>query len=805
MTNKHRKTTFILLFLILVFVAFTAGGHTPYRPVVVFYNDYPDRPVSQFVAGHFGIMTTELAKSYLVVAYRYFSSDPLSPSEQKSFMAQPNLHPFYALKPLAEDDWKKELRASPMQRWVRARAQFRKEPPPFRFASNSDYTPDWWEYDNGENCQSDAFLTAVRTLRARARIFGPKSQELQEWISGQDQVFLNCQEQNGGTYTVAFPQPVSLTASPLLRADRAYQTAAADFYAGNDNEAISEFQAIAKDPQSPWHEWGSYLAARVVLRSAFYARVLSPPDEGYTFNPERLQEADERFRVVERETQNGSIRRSSRGLLSFIAFRLRPEEQTRAVAQRISRGESGEQFGQNVEDLVLMLQKEFGSIPDFPGINPYSKEYKERARVWRNSRLDALQDLRASSELMDWMYTMTGWAPEFSRRHAIAQWRSRKTLPWLVAAISLVEGSNPATPELIETAAGVSPNSPAYLTLLYHRARLLRERGDLSSARQLLDRALANSQGWPVSSINLLKKERFQAAADLEDLARFAWRQPVGFSNGAMKNGESEYCDPDGWDVKCEPNLFLDPSSKAFLPQLDSDSAITLGEHLPINLLVQLIHSPALPPTLRARMAPAVWSRAAFLDRPELAASVSGEVIAARPELKPYLDSYQRAGSVNERQFLAAYAIAHFPGLRPYVEGPSPRVTRFDYADNYRDNWWCQKSGLNEFLWFDDDGEPVQRPNAVPDPPFLSPDERQAAKLEAQQLAAVASGNWLSDILINWAMAHPQDPHSPEALHFAWRAMRFACDGTTKRSREVVILLHKRYPDSPCTKKTKVW
>ena len=794
MTDESRGTILVLLLSMLILAVITAESHTPYRPEAVFSTNHPDRQVSQFVAGHLGILTPELADSYRVVAYRYFNGKPLSPLEQKSFMAQPNLHPFYALKPLEEDDWKKEIRASPVHRWVRARAQFRKGKPPVRSARE-----DWWEYTDGENCQGGAFLTAIRTLRARARTFGAQSGELQEWISGQDQVFLNCPEQYSDTRTVAFPEPVSLTASPLLRADRAYQTAAADFYGGNDNEAISEFEAIAKDTQSPWHEWGSYLAARVVLRSAFYARVLSPSDQGYTFDPERLQQAEQRFRAVQSETHNPTIRRSARGLLSFIAFRSRPEEQTRAVAQCISRGESVEQFGQDVEDLVLMLQKEFGSTPDFPGINPYSKEYKERATAWRNARFEALQDFRTSSDLMDWMYAMTGWAPEFTRRRAIAQWQSRKTLPWLVAAISLVERSDADTPELLESAAAVSPDSPAYLTLLYHRARLMRERGDLASARQLLDHALANSQGWPVSSINLLKKQRFLAAADVDDLARFAWRQPVGFSNGAVKKGETEYCDPDGWDVKCEPDLFLDASSKAFLPQLDSSPASTLNEHLPINLLVRLIHSPALPPNLRARMAPAIWSRAAILDRADLAAKVAGDAIAARPELKPYLDSYQRATQAEERKFLAAYAIAHFPGLRPYVEGPSPRVTRFDYADNYRDNWWCQKDDLIEFRWRDT----PEDSNYVPT--FLGQKERQAAKEEAKQLAAIASGNWLSDILINWAEAHPKDPNSPEAVHFAWRVMRFACDGSTKRCREAVILMHKRYPDSPWTKKTKVW
>ncbi len=804
MTNRLRKTVFTLLLLGLLLVAFTANSHTPYRPEVVFAHEFPDRPVSQFVAGHLGILTPELADSYRVVAYRYFSGKPLSLLEQKSFMAQPNVHPFYALKPYEMDhwekEWEKELQASPVRRWVRARAQFRKDKPPVSSASK-----DWWEYTDGENCQGGAFLNAVRTLRARARTFGAESRELQEWISGQDEVFLNCAERHIPTHQVFLPGGLPPSAPPLLRADRAYQIAAAHFYAGDYDEAVTEFDTIAKDTQSPWAEWGSYLAARVSLRSSFPAKFQSFYDEQGNFDRVRLQKAEESFREVERETHNRAIRRSSRGLLSFIAFRLRPEEQTRVVTQRISRGQSATQFGQDVEDFVLMLDKKFGATPDFPEIEPYTKQYSDSVRRWKDKRFQELRAFRATSDLTNWMYTMSFGAGESRCHHAVTQWQSRKTLPWLVAAISMVEGSSSAMPELLQSAEAVPPDSPAYPTLLYHRARLLRERGDATSARQLLDNALTHSQGWPVSSINLLKKQRFLLATDPDDLARFAWRRPLGYSNGAVNNAETDYCDPEGWDVKCEPNLFLNASTKEFLPQLDVVSAVTFNEHLPINLLVQLVHSPNLPPNLRARMAPAVWARALILDRPELAGSISQDAIAARPEMKSYVESYQRATQADMRRFLAAYAIAHFPGLRPYVEGPSPRLTRFDYADNYRDNWWCRKGDLLEFTWFDGDDTAKLEFDSVPDPNFLSPDQHQAAKNEARQLSAVASDNWLSDILINWAKVHPDDPNSPEALHFAWRVMRFACDGTAKRSREVVILLHKLYPDSPWTKKTKVW
>lgn len=61
-----------------------------------------------------------------------------------------------------------------------------------------------------------------------------------KWVSAQDQVFSNC----GGKAHVI---PASLNSGDAqLRADRAYQIAAAHFYCQNFDEASAEFDAIAK-------------------------------------------------------------------------------------------------------------------------------------------------------------------------------------------------------------------------------------------------------------------------------------------------------------------------------------------------------------------------------------------------------------------------------------------------------------------------------------------------------------------------------------------------------------------------------
>src|SRR5258708_37610601 len=100
--------------------------------------------------------------------------------------------------------------------------------------------------------------------------------------------------------------------------------------------------------------------------------------------------------------------------------------------------------------------------------------------------------------------------------------------------------------------------------------------------------------------------------------------------------------------------------------------------------------------------------------------------ISVRPEMKPFITQYREAKTPEERRFIAAYAIAHFPGLRPAVNGRTPRVTRFDYADNYRDNWWCSDGRPEEFhMWPESDSPP----STVPQVPFLSAEERARATM----------------------------------------------------------------------------
>ena len=82
------------------------------------------------------------------------------------------------------------------------------------------------EYESFLNCQQDAFVNATNLLNERVKLFGANSPQVQSWLTAQDTVFANCGE---GRH---IPKDAASEASdlpPLLRADHAYQIAAANF------------------------------------------------------------------------------------------------------------------------------------------------------------------------------------------------------------------------------------------------------------------------------------------------------------------------------------------------------------------------------------------------------------------------------------------------------------------------------------------------------------------------------------------------------------------------------------------------
>ncbi|HJQ37422.1 MAG TPA: hypothetical protein VKB93_09805 [Thermoanaerobaculia bacterium] len=407
----------------------------------------PDDPIDKYVDGRIGIIGREYARSHLVVAYRWLSGNPPSDEERAGF------------RDLLQWRLGETREADQHQAWDSLRAQIRgTQVPstPYRFRRFASYS-------SFENCTNESFRKAMTVLRDRVARFGVNSPAVQSWLEAQETVFSNC---NQGE---AVPKPADPALPALIRYDRAYQIAAANFYAMKYDVARVQFLAIAANKSSPWWQTARLVAARTLLRrSSIYGAMLEEPERD--------------LRAILADASMAPIHEPARQLLNYTAFHLHPEERLTELAGTLMRGAAtADEAKRALDDYTFLL--------DDP----------ERT---------------AGDDLTMWIRAFQ------SGKDATAQWKATKKVHWLAAAIAVDAPSE--VDELLAAAAKIGPDSPAYPMLAYHRMRLHRD-------RTVLDRVLAlDETKLPTSSRNLLLAQRRGIARSPAEYFRDAQVTPVG-------------------------------------------------------------------------------------------------------------------------------------------------------------------------------------------------------------------------------------------------------------------------------------
>jgi hypothetical protein len=701
--------TALLLGLTIIVASTAAHGSGFYPSEVIFAKLDPDA----FLQGHLGILH-RYPPPFLFVAYRHLTGQGLDEEERKA------LADFWGPRPEAwadQDKWMKE--------WLAARGQILGiESPMAKSGDRAVYVNPYFSY---QNCLEDTFRSALKTLNERIALFGAGSAEIREWIAGQDAVLFNCWSPK------VIPAPVSPQSDPTLRADRAYQIAAAHFYAGDFDEAEKLFRAIANDRSSPWQKIAPYLVARSIIRNATLHR--EAPDKAL------LARAEVQLETILADPRLKETYPAAKRLLGFVLYRLKPE-------QRLS------QLGS------LLLQRH----PDTLKQDLYDYELLVDDPTLRSG---------AHDDLTDWIITLQENSG-FAREHAIERWRAIGSLQWLVAVLISIEGEHAYAADALKAAAGVQPGSPAYVTVLYNRVRILIERRQRDEARKLLDGHWRDAVLKASSTIvNSFHRQRMKLARNLDEWLTHAPRRPAEIVN------------------------VEDDKEKSILSQrsyFDTDGADALNKTVPLEVLQQAASRKTVPITLRREMVLATWARAILLENAEVASKMALLLQDLHPALRKDVQYYIDAPSAEEKRFAGAYIILKYPGMRPYVGVGLSRLTPIGRIDNFRDNWWCDLKKLND---------------APPAPDFLGQSQKTVAQNEVSRLIQVGSAAaYLGRITINWAKSHPQDERVPEALHLVVRATRYGCFmelSTGNVSYEAFQLLHKRYPKSEWTKKTPYW
>jgi hypothetical protein len=707
----------------------------------------------RFYSGRLGVLQSGYNRSAMVAAWRTLSGRPLVEAERQASLHGPST----------------TGRVSAREVWMNARGTV----PGSQggFISQETFLAPTYTYIL--NCGDSALLTAAKTLDARRASLGAASPEFFEWVTAQDMVFSNCARQPN--QPPAIPQPLGPTASVLARADRAYQIAAAQFYSGQLTEAEAGFTAISHDGHSPWQRMGSYLAARAMIRQATIGGKDSAGD------PTAADRARNGLKAVIADPALSEMHASAEGLLQYLDARDDPVRALQKVASAIEKPESnGEIFAARLNDFRILM-----------------RHLRDRRAP---ESADALAPARQSSELVDWLATLESASPR-PEDHAIARWDATRSPAWLAAALMTVELGHARQGKLLDAAAQVPSTSPAYLTLAFHRGRLLLLSGDLAEARAVVGRALA-SPDVPASTANLLKAQRLLTARTLREFLEDALRTPI------LERGLGAHA-------------------------LDTDSIDILNEQLPLEMLRQIASDRALPAEVRTDILHAAFTRAVLLRDAEAVRQSVPALVKAQPELRAPFTTLNTASDDQILLDEAMLVLLAHPGLRPFVATGSGRRTTFvaggewrteplSAIDNVRDNWWCgfattPEAPVSYETQYSRRGyarqDPVMaafrpHPNEADRLVFLSDAQRGQAADEWTALQRIDTApNELGRWATKWVEDHRSDPRAPKVLYQIVRATRYGCTDarTGAISRRAFTLLHSRYGTSEWAKKAPHW
>jgi hypothetical protein len=721
------------------------------------YAMHPDFPLTKFAQGELGILEPSYARSYDVAAYRYLIGKPLIPEEQKAFTDM------WKARLLNEDaEFAYGINSPGVKDWLKAREQVAKtkvaDIDTYRKISDS---PD--EYGQFANCPESAFRTAIKTLNDRITKYGANSAYVKQWVDGQDNVFCHCGSRSYDWKTKVvgpegpFPAELPANADANLKADRAYQIAAAHFYAKNFDAAHKEFLAIAQDPNSPWQNLGLLLAARSLIRKGTLSKEV---DKG------SLAQASELLNQILKDPKLSSLHSTARGLLSFILCQTNPDGQLTELSQAVLDPAKADALRQNVYDYTFLLDS-YWDVPS-DSDQPANKKSKPMPEVLKHD------------DLSDWLYTFQNQSAE-SKARAIQRWQATHSLPWLIVVLHKATPGDKDEQEVLSAARAVPPSSPAYLTVSYYLIDLLMKANKKDEAAKELAKVLQTKM--PPSARNDFVDFQMLLSPTLAEFIKLSARKPAGL-----------FSDMNGTELPDDTDKLLDAKNYPVITQtcFVPDAADILNFSMPLKLLKDSALKCTAPVNQRFDLAQAVWTRAVLLKQESIALDLIPLLKSLRPKYASLYDAYANAKTPADRQFAATVLILKNPGARPYVTPGAVRDVDYGKIQNYGDNWWGAKGLLG-------DNRP-DNTNAAPDsnshPLFLNVADLAAAKAEVKSLKALGDApNILSADVLAYAESHPSDPRVPEALSRCVKATRFGAtnDKTGGFSRKAFQLLHRKY------------
>lgn len=714
-----------------------------------------------YAAGRLGVVPGSYWRVYLALAWRAAQGHPLSAAETTAL----NVDGWH-VGPTAPD-WqaRHDEDATGIAAWLAARAQAGAAPVKIE-AERA--TPD---YSFFLNCPKDAFDRARQTLAERQRQSAAAPQWAARWLAQQDAVFANCsppgiQFGQATQPPAVLPPALPADAPAWLRADHAYQSAAALFYAGQYEAARQRFLAIALDGGSPWQPWGRYLAARCLLRQATLA--LGPDHQ-----PERSERTRQWLRTARDELSAQAPKFApAAALLGWVDARLRPAEKAAELAGPLTQAPMDAAQVRALSDYLVLLD----SLEQQPG--------QDRPGL-----------LQAGDPMTRWIGAMQAGDEQRPAALALAR-REAQAAPagspgavlWLAALVAQAQ-PRPAALQLSEAerraAEAVPASSPLYLHLRYHLLRLQIEGGQAGAADAEVSRLLAHPpQPMDTATRNRWLALKLVTAPTLEAFLAAAPRQ-VAETGAGTPIARS--------DAASAAPAASTPAAPVM--GLDDDFPRRLYRALPLSVLKTLPTRPDLPVAVKPGLIEALWTRAVLLGDWATADTWAPTLAQGRGTTAHLYTRFVQATTPEAKRLAATVIFVNTPELHPHRVDPQGNDTE----------WGCQGWGTG-----------AQDALALTPPAFLSPAQQAEARREQALLDALPNRNaYLAPTLLAWAQGKPADPEAPKALHFFVASTRNECRPPVPAngqpapeptySREAFRLLHKLWPDSDWARTTKYY
>lgn len=756
--------------------------------------------VDYFLNSNYEIISSGWCPQSLYPVYRDLSNNSLNQQEKEQLTRYYNKE-FYDIGEQLEEA---------IELWYEARGLVTEE-----VVGVSTYKCE--KYNCYINCLPDAFLTAAETLRDRVKVYN--NEELKTWLEGQDEVFSNCgsKKSTGLTSPVlaasindsinpakkqslflkiqeffsrilkffsniftqianffqklftkgtvkpekeaGFPQ-AKISSQALLKYDKEYQQAAAAFYKENFDEAERKFQEIASNPEHPWQAYAALALGRVYIRKGQFAYEEAwhrdwDEEKALQVRNSQLEKAKAQFENILKNDSLSSIHDAANSLVNYVNFRIDSEKRLEDAEEILLTSSNPQEIVNNLNDFSLLFSH------------------------W-NYRIDEKYILEKGGDLSKWVYVWKN--PEQNNLElSLTKYQQTKSLSWLLTSLKLMNPTHALKDEIIKESLKIPKDSPAYLTANYYRLKLLTEAGEnKEKIRKEID-ALLETIDFDESSIakNYFNDLRMIVAEDLEESLSHSLRKVVA--------------------VKFD---FMSPVTDEFY-LIDKKIKQVFNELLPLRMWREIASNENIfPSDITKQIRLITFVRAILLGDFKTADEMANLLSSTDSTLKNDLSDFLKAATQDSKKFAAALFILKYHRLDYVLNSALDEILVKDISvkerDMYRRNWWCSYPPQYGY----------QPYNLIALEKMISSDEIQEAVLENEKIYKIVAPDYLSEVVINYALKNPDDSRVPEALHLAVMSTRFArCkdEQTSEFSQKAFQILHNNYPNNYWTNQTPYW